>query len=66
MWAKGMTLRDYFAAAAIGRSIEVVAQFIQDDPTFVDQTVGLSEVRDRAATLAFSIADAMLAEREKD
>ena len=62
---QGMTLRDYFAAKTIDRSIQAIAQFVQEDPAFEDQTVGLSEMRDRAVQLAFSIAYAMLKERTK-
>jgi len=60
----GMSLRDYFAAAALNRSIEVIAQFVVLEDGFRPGERNLSEIRDRAATLAYSIADAMLKERK--
>ena len=51
----GMTLRDYFAAKAM--------QALVSD-THVNRTT--LEAHQRIADLSFSIADAMIAEREKD
>jgi hypothetical protein len=60
-----VTLRDYFAAAAISRSIEVIADFVMVEPGFEPNTVKLSEIVVRSAKLAGAVADAMLAERAK-
>ena len=61
----GMTLRDYFAAAALSRCIEIAAEFMMTEPDFESDTRGLSEMMRRAAGYAMFTADAMLAERAK-
>jgi hypothetical protein len=60
-----MTLRDYFAAAAISRCIEVAAQFVMEEPDFEPDSVKLSEIMRRAAGFAGVVADIMLKERSK-
>lgn len=61
----GMSLRDYFAAAAISRCIEVAAEFVMLEPGFEPNTRKLSEIMLRASKAAFHVADDMLAERSK-
>lgn len=61
----GMTLRDYFAAAALSRCIEVAAEFVMMEPDFVAGERKLSEIMIRAAKLAVFAADALLKERAK-
>jgi hypothetical protein len=52
----GMTLRDYFAAKAMVIVPEMTAYNMKDNETRADYT----------ARIAYKMADAMLAEREKD
>ena len=52
----GMSLRDYFAAAAIAGCMELVAR--------VKESGGLN-VANKIPVMAYEIADAMLAERMK-
>lgn len=56
---EGMTLRDYFAAAALPPLIEFLCQ-----PTHM-RNIEYDEARRLAARNAYAYADAMLAEREK-
>ncbi len=60
-----LTLRDYFASQAIARCIDVAAQFVMERPDFEAGTVMLSQVVKSGVTMAFHVADAMLAERAK-
>ena len=59
----GMSLRDYFAAAALTEFVSASA-FLDGTLSSVADEQGRS-LCDVAALLAFNLADAMLAEREK-
>jgi hypothetical protein len=61
----GMSLRDYFAGQAVDRCINVAAQFVMEQPDFAPWQTMLSEIVRRGVTMAYHIADAMLAERTK-
>lgn len=54
----GMTLRDYFAAAALGA--------LRLDRAFVERASGMSLLpEEHAAKICFAVADAMLAARQE-
>lgn len=64
-WLKGMTLRDYFAAKALGKAIE---NFLLEDNNrnVVDSDFDLSIDASQIAAFAYEIADAMIARREQN
>jgi hypothetical protein len=62
--ANDIRLRDEFAMHAIGRCIEVMAQFVMEAEDFEPGTVGLSEVARRASVFAYAVADQMLKARK--
>jgi hypothetical protein len=56
------TLRDYFAGEAISSAVEIVLEGIKsDNPELCEASAHLA----KTAKLAYNIADAMLAERDK-
>ena len=61
----GLTKREWFAGMALSRSVEVIAQFVMEEPGFKPGTRKLSEIVERASILSFACADAMLKESAK-
>lgn len=59
--AQGMTLRDYFAAAAIHSSHVASRSLQREYPTVVSD----DELNTLTAEMAYAVADAMLEQREK-
>ena len=58
----GMTLRDYFAGQAVGHAIQLLDN--QNDNR--EETLNAEELVEYTAILSYSLADAMLLEREKN
>ena len=58
----GMTLRDYFAAAALPPVWELIFRQIEKDTLAAEKK---NAPREYAARMCYGLADAMLAERDK-
>jgi hypothetical protein len=62
----GMSLRDYFAAAALPTVLEWIRRCSTEPwPAFIEGEGGANGTREKAADTAYAIADAMLEARKR-